>query len=234
MNNRHGRDIIKCDICGHKTTSERRMKNHIRNMHVSPQLSSNPLTLLVGDSHLGSVNQREVEKVLGRGCRLVTLGSSRPREDRAYCSTPDWPGARYPMNSLKQMVPELLGERKYANLIMLAPTSDITNLKEIPSKKERERLAIESARNTVKIAEKALESVELVLIMEQPVRVDALAQLSEFSKGKLREFAQSCPLAGRIRIGASRSDILNSEKKKTEVFGKPTDKKGRRHPHARL
>ena len=201
------------------------MENHIRNIHRSPQLSSKPLTLLVGDSHLGSVNGREVEKVLGRGSMLVTPGASRPREDRAYCSTPEWPGARYPNNSLQQMVPELLGERKYANMIMLAPTNDITNLKEVQGKEERERLAIESAKNTLRIAEKALESVDQVLIMEQPVRVDSLAKLSEFSKSKLREFARSCPLAGRIRIGSSRPDILNSDEKKAEVFGKPSDRK---------
>ena len=106
-NSRHsrGRDTIQCDRCGHTTTSERRMENHIRNIHISPQLASKPLTLLVGDSHLGSVNQREVAKVLGRGSWLVTPGATRPREDRAYCSTPEWAGARYPNNSLQQMVP---------------------------------------------------------------------------------------------------------------------------------
>jgi hypothetical protein len=61
--------------------------------------------------------------------------------------------------------------------------------------------------------------------MEQPVRVDSLAKLSEFSKSKLRELARSCPLAGRIKIGSSRPDILNSDEKKTEVFGKPSDRK---------
>ena len=219
------RDTLKCNRCDHTTTSERRMENHIRNMHTSPQLAQKSLTLLVGDSHLGSVNLREVGKVLGRGGMLVTPGATRPREDRAYCSTPEWPGARYPNNSLQQMVPELLGERKYSSMIMLAPTNDITNLKEVQSKQERERLAVESAKNTLTIAEKALESVDRVLIMEQPVRVDSLAELSEFSKSKLREFVRSCPLAGRIKIGSSRPDILNNEEKKTEVFGKPTDRK---------
>ena len=55
--------------------------------------------------------------------------------------------------------------------------------------------------------------------------MDSLAKLSEFSKSKLRELARSCPLAGRIKIGSSRPDILNSEEKKTEVFGKPSDRK---------
>ena len=118
------------------------MSNHIRNMHTGLQPTSTPLTLLVGDSHLNSLNLRQVEEALGQKARLITPGAARPREDRAYCSSPDWPGARYPQNSLQQMVPELLGERKYKNLIMLAPSNDISNLKEYQGKQERERLAI--------------------------------------------------------------------------------------------
>ena len=68
-------------------------------------------------------------------------------------------------------------------------------------KQEREKLAIQSAKNTVGLAEWALKSVEKVLIMEQPIRLDEMAKLSEFSKSKLREFVQSCPMAGRIKIG---------------------------------
>ena len=114
------------------------MANHIRNIHNTRHLpGSAPLTLLVGDSHLGSLNVREVEKGLGRRAMMVTPGVTRPAEDRAYCSTPEWPGARYPQNSLKQMVPELLGERKYTNLIMIAPTNDISNLREIKSRQEK-------------------------------------------------------------------------------------------------
>ena len=54
----------------------------------------------------------------------------------------------------------MLGERKYKNLIMIAPTNDISNLREVRDRKERERLAVLSARNTLRVAEKALESVE--------------------------------------------------------------------------
>ena len=32
-------------------------------------------------------------------------------------------------------------------------------------------------------------------------------------------------MAGRIKIGSRRPDILGSEEKKAEVFGKPTDQK---------
>lgn len=163
--------------------------------------------------------------MLGRGPRLVTPGASRPREDRAYCSSPEWTGARYPQNSLKQMVPELLGERKYTNLIMLAPTNDITNLKKVQGKSEREKLATQSARNTVEVAELALKSVDKVLIIEQPVRLDEMASLSEFAKLKLREFAQKSPMAEQIRIGSSRPDILVTEEKKIEVFGRPNDRR---------
>ena len=121
-------------------------------------------------------------------------------------------------------MPEQLGERKYSNLILLAPTNDISNLKEIKSKTERERLAVQSAKNTIQVAEEALKSVEEVLIMEQPIRVDDMAELSELSKRKLREFAKTCPLAGRIKVGSSRPDIICSDEKKKEVFGNPTDR----------
>ena len=121
----------------------------MRNIHSGPKTSSTPLTLLVGDSHLNSLNLRQVEEVLGRRARLIAPGAVRPREDRAYCSSPDWPGARYPQNSLQQMVPEQLGERVYTNLILLAPTNDISNLRDIEGKRERERLAVQSAKNTI-------------------------------------------------------------------------------------
>ena len=101
----------------------------------------------------------------------------------------------------------------------------ISNLQEAGSRQEQERLAVQSARNTVKIAEKALQSVEKVLIMEQPARVDKMADLSEFSRKKLRELVESCPLAGRIKIGSNRADIVANQEKRSEVFGKPNDRK---------
>ena len=221
------RPTLKCDACDHKTTSERRMDNHVRNFHTHTEASSNrkTFTLMVGDSHLSSVSRSEVERGLGRGARLVTPGASRPREDRAYCSTPDWPGAWFKQNSLQQMVPELLGERKYSNLILIAPTNDISNLREVGSRKERERLAIQSARNTLWVAEEALKSVEEVLIMEQPTRADELAELSEFSASKLREFAGRSRMAGRIKVGSNRSDCCTTEDQKTLVFGELSSSK---------
>ena len=122
--------------------------NHIRNIHSQLQNPVN-FTLLVGDSHLGSVNRRQLERGLGRGARLVTPGATRPGEDRAYCSSADWPGIRFKENTLVQMVPELLGERMYSKMIMMAPTNDISNLVSISSQEEREHLAILSARNTI-------------------------------------------------------------------------------------
>ena len=68
---------MECNNCGYHATSERRMANHVRNIHNTRHLpGSAPLTLLVGDSHLSSLNVREVEKGLGRGARLVTPGLS--------------------------------------------------------------------------------------------------------------------------------------------------------------
>ena len=101
----------------------------------------------------------------------------------------------------------------------------LSNLQDVNSKQEQERLAVQSARNTVNIAVEALKSVEKVLIMEQPARVDKMSELSEFSKQKLREFVASCPKAGSIKIGSSRTDIVASKEKRAEVFGKPAERK---------
>ena len=61
---------LKCDKCDHVTTSERRMNNHVRNIHMWTQPSKSASTLLVEDSHISSIDLREVEKCLGggRGC----------------------------------------------------------------------------------------------------------------------------------------------------------------------
>jgi hypothetical protein len=50
--------------------------------------------------------------------------------------------------------------------------------------------------------------------MEQPVRVDEMAELSELSKKKWRKLVKSCPLACKINIGFSRPDILTSREEK--------------------
>ena len=208
----------------------RRMDNHIKSIHERPHHRSEEVsfTLLVGDSHIGSIRRRKVEKAMGRGARLVTPGATRPGEDRSYCSSADWPEAWYKQNSLVQMVPELLGERRYQNLIMMAPCNDISNLVNIKSQQERENLASLSARNTVYVAEQALEkfpSLNEVLIMEQPVRVDELADLSKLSISKLKEFARSSPLAGRIRIGYNQAELCKTKKQKKAVFGLPSSPK---------
>ena len=208
----------------------RRMDNHIKSIHERPHHRSEEVsfTLLVGDSHIGSIRRRKVEKAMGRGARLVTPGATRPGEDRSYCSSADWPEAWYKQNSLVQMVPELLGERRYQNLIIMAPCNDISNLVNIKSQQERENLASLSARNTVYVAEQALEkfpSLNEVLIMEQPVRVDELADLSKLSISKLKEFARSSPLAGRIRIGYNQAELCKTKKQKKAVFGLPSSPK---------
>ena len=224
------RESLQCPDCGHLTTNMRRMDNHIKMMHQRPHHISGKVsfTLLVGDSHLGAIKRRNIEKAMGRGARLVTPGATRPGEDRSYCSSADWPDAWFKQNSLVQMVPELLGERNYQNLIMMAPSNDISNLVNIKSQQEREDLSSLSARNTVYVAEQAMErfpSLKEVLIMEQPVRVDGLAELSKLSNTKLKEFARSSPLAGRIRIGYNQAELCTTEDQKKAVFGLPSSPK---------
>ena len=217
----------KCNDCGYEARSLKRIDNHITTHHSRPHHVQGTVDtyLLVGDSHLGSLNKRlrQLEKEgLGRGATLVTPGASNPNKDRAYCSTPDWTGAWHRDNSQMVIVEELLGERPYKGLILLAPTNDITNLKTVANKEERDNLATRSARNTVRTAEEALRShpsLETVLIMEGPARVDGLLELSELRDQELKTVAGRSEFASKIKIGSNRSDLVATEEQKTKLFG---------------
>jgi hypothetical protein len=172
--------------------------------------------LLVGDSHLGSIKKHiwNIEKALGHGATLVTPGLTNPAEDMAYCSTPDWPEVRYPEKSQLVVTHELLGERPYKGLIILAPTNDIANLEKAPSQEKQGNLAARSAHNTVRLAEDSLRSsptLKAVLILEQLTRVDRLAKLANYSTAKLKEAVKRSEFANQIKVGSNCADQVVTE-----------------------
>ena len=121
-----------CNDCGFRVKSLHRLDCHISISHSRPNhfQALAPATLLVGDSHLKILKRKwSVEKALGRNGKLYTPGITYPSEDRAYCSTKDWPGAWHPNNSLEEVLPRLIKERPLSSAIVMAPCNDITNIR---------------------------------------------------------------------------------------------------------
>ena len=80
--------------------------------------------LFVGDSHQKALQPRLVESLL---CVHLVSGAESSNF-RGYCSTPDWPGARFPWASLSDRVRKLVMEKQFKILIVQAPCNDISNL----------------------------------------------------------------------------------------------------------
>ena len=191
----------------------------------SPHPSRVPYTLLVGDSHQKTLKPRLVEKGL-RGGRLYAPGYVKPKEHRAYCSSEDWPNARYRKNNYAAKVPELLAQREYTNLIIQAPCNDITNLRNIEDEDEKNALAEQSAFNTLATAEMALKdfpTLERVLVLEQPPRVDGLEELSSYSKFVLRGAVERSSLRNRIAVRSLNSLEYTTDQMKVDIFGSPSN-----------
>ena len=189
-----------------------------------------PSTLLVGDSHLKTLKRKwEIDKALGGKGRLHIPGITYPSEDRAYCSTRDWPGAWHPDNSLEEVLPRLLGERPYSSVIIIAPCNDISNLSEFSSPEEQKLMASQSSRNTVRIIEDALKTyptLRKVVCTERPVRVDGMAELSRFSNSELRRLAAASELSSRIVVSSNKSELCSTEEEKIGVFKAPNTRGG--------
>ena len=162
--------LYKCDKCKHSATSNQNLSHHKKVEH--GRYTNLPNWFLVGDSHLNTLNNREVEKAT-KG-RLFCPGFVRPKEGRAYCSTKDWPNAKFPDNSHTEIIPKILSDRKYEGGIVLCPTNDITNTKTFPQAQQY-TMAERSAKNMVSIAEKALrdnKTLMKIVLMEYPTRAD--------------------------------------------------------------
>ena len=220
----------KCDECGFQVKSLKRLDGHISVSHSRPHhfQALAPATLLVGDSHQKILKRRWcVERALGRKGRLYTPGITYPSEERAYCSSKDWPGAWHPENSLEEVLPRLLMERPYSSAIVMAPCNDITNLGELSSPEEQRLMGSQSSRNTIRILEDALKScptLRKIVCVERPVRVDRLADLSSYSNSELKRMAASSEFSNRILVSSNMSELCSSEDEMVAVFRAPNSK----------
>ena len=123
-------------------------------------------TLLVADSHLRSINHKLVEQELGG---QLFFG-------KAYNSG-EWPRSKFPQKSQQKVVPVLIKQRPYSDLILQLSCNDITNLDHITDSELRYHMARKSTKQTVDIAVKALKNntnLRNVLILPRSPRSDSV------------------------------------------------------------
>ena len=195
----------ECDICKKSFTSEDNLKTHTTDKHKQQTANNVDWGLIVGDSHIKSVNTRRLEKAC-RGKRLRNPASTKPKEGSAYTTTRYWPNARFPENNLEQTVPKLLSERKYDYLITLTPSNNIKNVEDMESN-EQYNMAESTALETLAIVEKALEksnTLKHAVIMELPPRADSarLQSLTEFCNFVLRDIVFRSKHKQKITLGS--------------------------------
>ena len=102
-------ESYNCRKCDHSTSSKELQRQHIQVKH--GKYVNSPNWFMIGDSHLNSVKPWMVEKATGG--KLFCPGSIHPKEGRAYCSTRQWPNAKFPHNNHTDMVPKLLSQRPF-------------------------------------------------------------------------------------------------------------------------
>jgi uncharacterized protein YdaT len=111
-------------FCDSESAKEDNLEKHKETKHSKyPKLHN---WFLIGDSHINSIKLGMVEKST-KG-KLFCKGYVHPKEGRAYCSSKDWPNARYPSNNHSEMTPKLTKERSYTGGVILCPSNDISNL----------------------------------------------------------------------------------------------------------
>ena len=225
-------ETYNCTDCRYKCSSLTKLDHHIQNKHTRPNHGV-PHTLLVCDSRVRSLKPRIVEKALRDG-RLSVPGSLKVPEGpqgrgkghpgRAYCSSRDWPGAKFPAASLEDRVPELLATGPFTNLVVQAPCNDITNILKVKDHGKHLELAALSAHNTLTVVERALRvtpSLEKAVILEQLPRTDNdhLSALAQYSTTVLREAVINSSLKNKIIIASPKSLECKTEEDIVNLFG---------------
>ena len=211
------KEKYNCDNCETDFKSKADLTKHIAVQH-----PTRDWTLLVGDSHVKSVNSRHIERRL-KGNRLRNPAASSPREGSAYTTSKNWPGAQFPDSNLAERVPKLLSERPYKNIIVLTPSNNIKNIENLEAE-EQKKFAFKTAADTVTIVEKAIansEYLEKAVIVELPPRADSkrLQELTEFTNFTLRSLVENSKLNKQITI-ASLDPIY--EYSEYDIFGSPS------------
>ena len=232
---------ISCPDCRFSCSSMTSLDEHIARNHGRPNhCNGQGLTLMIGDSSMTTVNSRVVEAALGGG---LLSGRSATRQGprsplaghpgRAYNSVSSYPGCKYPESSFERVVPRLLSSRTITNLVLQSPTSDITNLKEVPESQHKE-IVIQSARNMFTIMERARadhETLRKIVTLEQLPRADNehFSSLSSLYNSTLRQLVAAAPLInGCEMVMAGHSSLLATTKDssyRSALFGSPSARK---------
>ena len=213
----HHQEKHSCENCETDFKSKADLTKHITVKH-----PSRDWVLLVGDSHVKSVNSRYIERRL-KGNRLRNPAASSPREGSSYTTTRDWPGAQFPDSNLADRVPKLLKERPYKSMVVLTPSNNIKNIENLEAE-EQKKLAFKTAVDSVTIVEKAIdnsESLEKVVLVELPPRADSkrLQQLTEFTNFTLRSLVENSKFSKHITIASLDPLYEHSE---YDIFGSPS------------
>ncbi len=141
---------------------------------------------------------------------------------RAYSSVEDM-RARWPESNFRDVVPVQLAEGKYNQLVMQAPSVDITNMKRVVNKTSKQYQrgdASTSSFNMIKTAEKALQqfpNLKGVLIAEHAPRHDNMREISQFSNQELHRHLKHSLYKDKIKIGLHTLDFEGEEK--DSVYG---------------
>ena len=125
------------------------------------------------------------------------------------------------------MVPQLLNKSRspITSLVIQSPTSDITNLQAVPECDHKE-LVLQSARNVVKTAEKALAahpSLRKTVILEQLPRKDSIHffSLTHVYNSTLHQLVAASHHNSRLIVVGHPSLSPTTEAKTTAIFGNP-------------
>ena len=181
------------------------LKVHTKDKHKQQAASHVDWGLIVGDSHIKSVQTRRLEKAC-RGKRLRNPAKTSQKEGSAYTTTKYWPNARFPESNLEERVPKLLSERKYDYMITLTPSNNIKNIENMEAN-EQYKLAEHTAHETLAIVESAIEKFDTVknaVIMELPPRADSarLQSLTEYCNFILRDIVFRSKHKDQITLGS--------------------------------
>ena len=183
-----------------------------------------------------AIKAREVERALGGhlqcGSPQFTGPSASRRRPmagqsgRAYNSASNWPGAWYRESNFRDVVPKLLSAKAFTYLVLLSPTSDLTNLKEV-EEQHHEGLAQQSALNMFQTTLKALESspsLRKVVIFEMFPRCDSphLSSLAITYNIALKELVAASPHTQQITVVGHPSLTVRAQAKGEAMFGLPS------------
>ena len=181
---------------------------------------------------MNTVNSRVVESALGGGLLSGRSATSQhPRSHlaghpgRAYNSESTYPGCKYPESTFELVVPRLLSNHSVTNLVLQSPTSDLTNVRNIPQLQHHD-LVRKSAHKMFEIMERARAehpSLRKVIIFDQLPRTD-MEELSKLYNSTLRELVAAAPSNRHCQfVVASHSSLQpTSLEMSSALFGFPS------------